>query len=188
MFFAGDNGPHREGGADPTFFRGSGVLRGMKRDLYEGGIRPPSIVRWSGVIARGSVSGHVSAFWDFLPTACELASAPAPAGIDGISYVPALLGREQRRHEFLCWEFPEQGGKRALRFGKWKAVELALFRNVRRPVELYDLERDAGEQRNVADPHPDAVREAESIFRRMEGEYPLLRLFDPPAPPPPANP
>jgi len=93
VIFTSDNGPHRERGAKPEFFKSSGPLRGIKRDLYEGGIRVPTIAWWPGTIQPGTASDHPSAFWDFLPTACEVAGTPAPEGIDGISYLPALLGK-----------------------------------------------------------------------------------------------
>jgi arylsulfatase A-like enzyme len=151
VFFSSDNGPHKEGGADPEFFHSSGPLRGIKRDLYEGGIRVPMIVRWPGRIAPSRLSQQVWAFWDFLPTAAELAGAPPPAGIDGISMLPTLLGRQQvNQHQFLYWEFHEGGSKQAIRMGDWKAVRLAPGR----PLELYDLQHDLGETRNVAVWHP----------------------------------
>ncbi len=160
VFFTSDNGPHKEGGADPRFFKSSGPLRGIKRDLYEGGIRVPGIVRWPGKIKAGTVSDQVWAFWDFLPTACELAGAKAPAGLDGISIVPALLGGEQKAHEFLYWEFHERGFARAVRTGDWKAVILP-----GKPLELYDLSKDIGETRDVAADHPDIVARVEAFLK-----------------------
>src|SRR5208282_2410163 len=106
VFFSSDNGPHKEGGVDPKFFHSAGPLRGIKRDLYEGGIRMPLIVHWPGRIKPGTVSDQVSAFWDFLPTAAEIAQAKVPDKLDGISLLPALLGKPQtQQHEFLYWEF-----------------------------------------------------------------------------------
>ena len=102
VFFSSDNGPHKEGGADPKFFDSAGPLRGYKRDLTEGGIREPMIVRWPGRIKAGAETDQVGAFWDFLPTAAELAGAKPPAGLDGVSLVPTLLGTgKQAQHEFL---------------------------------------------------------------------------------------
>ncbi len=174
VFFTSDNGPHREGGADPTFFRSSGPLRGIKRDLYEGGIRVPMIVRWPGKIKPGTSSDHVWAFWDFLPTAAQLAGAEAPPHIDGISIVPALLRRQQRTHKFLYWEFHEGGFKQAVRMGNWKAVRL----DPRDPIELYDLSRDIGETQDLADQHPDIVAQAEAILKnaRTDSEKFPIRL------------
>jgi arylsulfatase A-like enzyme len=166
VLFSSDNGPHREGGADPAFFDSSGILRGYKRDLYEGGIRVPLIARWPGRIAAGSGTNHVSAFWDFLPTFCELAGVAAPPGIDGISMVPTLLGRpdRQQKHPYLYWEFHEQGKKQAVRMGDWKGVRLNVAKNPNGPIELYDLAADPREERNVADQHPEIVRQVTSIM------------------------
>src|SRR4051812_41340188 len=93
ILFTSDNGPHKEGGADPSFFHSSGPLRGFKRSLHEGGIRVPCIVAWKGKTKEGAVSDHQAAFWDFLPTAAEIAGGQTPAGLDGISFLPTLLGR-----------------------------------------------------------------------------------------------
>ena len=152
VLFSSDNGPHREGGADPEFFDSSGLLRGHKRDLYEGGIRVPLIARWPGKVKPGAVSRHVSAFWDFLPTFAELAGAKPPPAIDGISMLPTLLGRptEQKEHEVLYWEFHERGSKQAVRMGRWKAVRFG----AKGKLELYDLKNDIGETRDVAGRHP----------------------------------
>ncbi|HXK59904.1 MAG TPA: arylsulfatase, partial [Acidobacteriota bacterium] len=124
VIFASDNGPHREGGHDPNFFSSSGPLRGIKRDLYEGGIRVPALAWWPGTIRGGQVSDQVWAFWDVLPTLAELAGVQAPSGLDGRSIVPALLGKELPQHEFLYWEFHEGRFAQAVRFGDWKAVRL----------------------------------------------------------------
>jgi len=173
VFFSSDNGPHKEGGADPAFFRSAGPLRGFKRSMHDGGIRVPMLVRWPGHIAAGAVSDQVWAFWDFLPTAAELAGATAPAGIDGISVVPALLGRgTQRQHDFLYWEFHENGSKQAVRTGPWKAIRPQLGA----PLELYDLRTDVGEEHNVAAQHPDVVARVEEYLkgaRTESAEFPL---------------
>ena len=158
VLFSSDNGPHKEGGHDPAFFGSNGPLRGIKRDLYEGGIRVPALAWWPGRIAPGRTSDHVSAFYDFLPTACEAAGVDPPDGIDGISFLPELLGKPQRVHEYLYWEFPSQGGKRAVRAGKWKAVWLNTDKQADAQPELYDLVADIGETTNVADAHPDIVQ------------------------------
>jgi len=167
VIFTSDNGPHREGGNNPDFNDSNGPLRGIKRDLYEGGIRVPMIARWPGKIKAGSVSNHVSAFWDFLPTCCELASIKNPKGIDGISMVPTLLGKEQeqKKHEFLYWEFHGRGTKQAVRMGEdsrragshWKGVRLNVEKNPDGPIELYNLKVDIAEKHNVADLHPEIV-------------------------------
>ncbi len=171
VFFSSDNGPHREGGADPEFSDSNGPLRGIKRDLYEGGIRVPLLARWPGRIQTGAVSHHVSAFWDFLPTCAELAGTDAGVSMDGLSLVPTLLGgaARQRAHRFLYWEFHEGGSKQAVRLGRWKAVRLSPARN----LELYDLQTDIGETNDIADRHPDIVAEIERHLShaRTESEF-----------------
>jgi arylsulfatase A len=143
-----------EGGVDPKFFHSNGPLRGIKRDLYEGGIRVPFIVWWPEHIKAGSVSDFPCAFWDFLPTAAELARVPAPKDIDGISILPTLLGQEQtKRHEFLYWEFHENGFTQAVRMGDWKAVRFGMDG----PLELYNLKNDIGETKDVAGQNPQIV-------------------------------
>ena len=163
VIFSSDNGPHKEGGVKPDFFDSNGPLKGIKRDLYEGGIRVPTIARWPGRIKAGRRCEHISAFWDILPTFAELAGVPVPEGIDGISMVPALLGKRQNQHEFLYWEFHEGSSKQAVRMGDWKAVRLAPSR----PIELYNLTSDIGEQNNIADTHPDLVARAKDIFDKI---------------------
>ncbi len=157
--FSSDNGPHKEGGADPAFFSSWGPLRGLKRDLYEGGIRVPMLARRPGQIETGSVTEHISAFWDFLPTCCDLAGIKTPKNIDGISYLPTLLGRpdRQKQHELLYWEFHEQGKKQAVRIGDWKGVRLNVARKPDGPIELYNLKEDLAEKNNVAQKHPEIV-------------------------------
>ena len=157
VMFTSDNGPHGEGGANPGYFNSSGGLRGMKRDLYEGGIRVPMIAWWPGIIQAGSRSEHVSAFWDVMPTLAELADADAPADIDGISFAPTLLGKPQKEHQYLYWEFHEQGGRQAVREGKWKAIRLQVKRDPNGPLELYDLQADPQEKNDVASQHPEIV-------------------------------
>jgi arylsulfatase A-like enzyme len=166
VLFSSDNGPHKEGGADPDFFDSNGALRGTKRDLYEGGIRVPLLARWPGRIAPGTGTPHVSAFWDFLPTCCELAGVTPPAGIDGVSYLPTLLGRPdlQKGHPYLYWEFHEQGKKQAVRMGRWKGVRLNAAQDPDGPIELYDLAADLGEAENIADRHPDIVKQIAELM------------------------
>jgi arylsulfatase A-like enzyme len=166
VMFSSDNGPHKEGGGDPEFFNSSGPLKGYKRALYEGGIRVPFIARWPGKIKAGSVSDHISAFWDFLPTCCELAGVKAPDGIDGISMAPTLLGRGgQREHEYMYWEFHEQGKRQAVRMGEWKGVRLNVAKNPDGPIELYNLKDDIGEKNNIAATHPAIVAMIESYMK-----------------------
>jgi arylsulfatase A-like enzyme len=175
VMFSSDNGPHKEGGGDPAFFNSSGPLRGYKRALYEGGIRVPLIARWPGRIKAGSVSHHVSAFWDFLPTCCELVGIKPPEGIDGISMLPTLLGKpgEQREHEYLYWEFHEQGKRQAVRMGDWKGIRQNVAKNPNGPIELYNLKNDIGEKDNVAARHPEIVAKIEAYMKaaRMPSEH-----------------
>lgn len=162
VFFTSDNGPHKEGGVDPNFFKSSGPLRGIKRDLYEGGIRVPMIVRWPGMIKPGQVSDQVWAFWDVLPTLAALVHAKVPDHLDGISMLPAILGQTQtNQHAFLYWEFHEHGFQQAVRMGDWKAIRL----EPGKPLELYDLSRDLGEKNNVADQNPEVVAKIEEYLK-----------------------
>jgi len=166
VIFTSDNGPHREGGHDPKFFDSNGPLRGLKRDLYEGGIRVPFIARWPGKVKAGSTTDLPSAFWDFMPTCAEIAGIDSPKGIDGISYLPTLLGQgdKQKKHEYLYWEFFEQGGKDAVRMGKWKGVRTGTRRNADAPLQLFDLDKDIGETNNIAGKHPDIVRKLTELI------------------------
>jgi arylsulfatase A-like enzyme len=167
VMFSSDNGPHREGGNNPDFNDSNGPLRGIKRDLYEGGIRVPTLARWPGKIKSGSETNHISGFWDFLPTCAELAGFKPPRDIDGISMVPALLGKsnKQRKHEFLYWEFHEQGKRQAVRMGDWKGVRLNANKKPDGPIELYNLKTDIGEKNNIADKHPDVVAKIEGYMK-----------------------
>jgi arylsulfatase A-like enzyme len=175
VMFSSDNGPHKEGGVRPEFFDSNGPLKGTKRDLYEGGIRVPTIARWPGKIAAGRECDHISAFWDVLPTFAEIAGAPEPRGIDGISFAPALLGKPQREHEYLYWEFHEgASSKQAVRLGNFKAVRVAPSR----PVELYDLTSDIGEENNVAARHPDIAAKATEIINASRTDADLWPLRD----------
>ncbi len=170
--FSSDNGPHEEGGASAEFFDSNGPFQGIKRDLYDGGVRVPMIAHWPGKIKAGQVNHQPFALWDFLPTLAEIAEAQAPAGIDGISILPALLGGKQRNHEFLYWEFHERGFEQAVRMGEWKAVRHGL----NKPVELYDLKTDIGEQRGLAAQYPDVVQRIEEILetaRTDSKEFPI---------------
>jgi len=162
IFFSSDNGPHKEGGVDPAFFNSAGPLRGVKRDLYEGGIRVPLIVRWPGTVQPGRVSDRPFAFWDVFPTVAEIARTNAPPQLDGISMLPTLLGRQQtNQHDFLYWEFHERGFQQAVRMGNWKAVRP----QAGEALELYDLSTDLGEKRNIAGEHSDIVARIEDYLR-----------------------
>ncbi len=164
VMFTSDNGPHREGGNDPEFNKSSGPLRGIKRDFYEGGIRVPMMVRWPGKVAPGSETDHISAFWDVLPTCTEIVDVKAPKGLDGLSFLPALLGKKQPAHKYLYWEFYEQHGKQGVRMGDWKGIRLNVSRDRNAPIELYNLKDDLGEKNNVAPEHPDIVAKIVQIM------------------------
>ncbi len=183
VFFTSDNGPHLEGGHQPDFFDSNGILRGHKRDLYEGGIRVPLIAWWPGKISPGGVTDHISAHWDFLPTACELAGIDhGTIGTDGISLVPTLLGGQarQKRHPFLYWEFPSRGGRQAIRMGKWKAVRLGLAKDRDAPIELYNLKKDPSETHNIADRHSRIVTKIRPLFESARNDSSLFPLFGKP--------
>lgn len=169
IVFGSDNGPHLEGGADPDYFGSHGPLRGYKRDLYEGGIRTPLIARWSGHIRPSQTSGHIASFWDFLPTACDLAGIQIPKDLDGISYLPTLLDHKQKQHDFLYWEFHEgKSTAQAVRMGRWKAIRKAS----RNPMELYNLDSDPGETLDLAPQNPDVLEKIESFLRRARTDSP----------------
>ena len=176
VIFTSDNGPHKEDGKDNSVFHSAGPLRGIKGSIYEGGARVPFLARWPGHIPAGRTSDLPSAFWDFFPTACELAGVATPAGLDGISFLPELLGRpaEQRHHDYLYWELLNKGlGQQALRAGDWKAVRL----NADRPIELYHLPTDIGEAHDVASQHPELIKKFTDWFvsARIESKwFPIL--------------
>jgi len=166
IVFTSDNGPHQEGGADPDYFDSNGVLKGYKRDLYEGGIRVPMIVKWPGVTKPNSKTDHISAFWDVFPTFSEITGVTTPNNIDGISFLPTLMGdtQKQKNHEYLYWEFHERGGRQAIRQGNWKAVKYNVFKGSDSKIELYNLSNDIGEENNVAVQNPEIVSEMEGIL------------------------
>ena len=183
VIFTSDNGA-TGGPSDPDFFKACGPLRGYKRDLYEGGIRVPLIVRQPGKVAPGSTSDHLCYFADVMPTLAELAGTKPPEGIDGISVVPTMLGElsdsgQQERHKSLYWEHPNKRGEllQAVRMGDWKGVRL----KPEAPLELYNLRDDIGEQHNVAGAHPGIVTEVEAIIKESH-EEPRPQLE--PTPPP----
>lgn len=179
VMLSSDNGPHLEGGHMPDFFNSSGGLRGHKRDLTEGGIRAPLLVRWPGKVKPGTTSDHISAHWDLFPTLCEIAGADVPDGLDGISYLPELLGNKQEKHAYLYWEFHGLGGRRALRFGKngaWKAVQNNMSANRHAPVALYHLPDDPREKTDVSAAHPALVRQATDILAKARTRNPRFQF------------
>ncbi|MCB1089609.1 MAG: sulfatase-like hydrolase/transferase, partial [Verrucomicrobiae bacterium] len=189
VLFTSDNGAHQEGGHQVEFFDSNGPLRGFKRSMHEGGIRVPLIARWPGNIAPGTESDHPSAFWDYLPTACEVAGVEPPPGIDGVSYLPTLLGKpkEQKTHEYLYWASSEGETSVGIRQGNWKLVQYrtktpkAAKGDATAPAppkpdwRLYDLTADLGEDRDIAAEHPDIVERLKASTYRDE-----LAGLDPP--------
>ena len=185
VIFTSDNGPHEEGGADPTFFGRDGKLRGLKRQCYEGGIRIPFIARWPGRIAAGTVNDLQVAFYDLMPTFCELtgvknyvrkyANKALPVDhFDGVSFAPTLLGKNeaQQRHEYLYWEFAETD-QIGVRMGDWKLIV------VKGTPRLYDLSVDLHEDNDIADRHPDIVRKMVEIIKREHVDNPLFPITMP---------
>lgn len=183
VFFTSDNGA-TSGPSDPDFFQACGPFRGTKRTLYEGGLRAPMIVRWPGRIEAGALNHHPWYFADVLPTLTELAGTKSPAGIDGISVVPTLLGestlgRTQAKHEYLYWEYK---GARAVRSGHWKAIRP---NETNAEVLLYNLDKDVGESHNLAGDHPDVVARMTTFLEaahveprpQIEPKKPQGRLF-----------
>lgn len=163
VFFSSDNGPHQEGGSDTDFFDSNGPHRGTKRALYDGGIRVPLIARWPGHIKPATVSHHVSYQGDLFATLAELTGTTSPQGLQSVSFLPTLLGKDdqQKQHDFIYWEFHERGFHQAIRFGNYKAVRKAKRSN---PIELYDVTADPGEAANISDKHADLVAKAQKIF------------------------
>jgi len=171
VFFSSDNGPSAERIHEVEFFDSNGPLRGAKRDLYEGAIRVPMIVRWPGRVAEGKTSERPWAFWDFLPTAAELAGLPIPEGVDGISMVPSLFGETQEdRHEYLYWDYGHvrEAFKQAVRWGDWKGVRNGLGSE----IEVYNLNEDMSESTDVAKQYPEVVSRIEQIIRDAYVESP----------------
>jgi arylsulfatase A len=178
IIFTSDNGPHRENGGDPDFFNSNGKFRGIKRDLYEGGIRVPFIAYWPGKIKSGTTD-QKAALWDMYPTFLDLAGIGSPKNIDGYSMLPTFFQKgKQKQHEYFYWEFHENDGRQAVRWGNWKGVRLAVNKNADSPVELYDLKTDPQEQNNVASKFPSVVKRIEAIMKKehvLNPDWPLLK-------------
>ena len=178
IVFTSDNGPHREGGNQPEFFNSSGGFRGIKRDLYEGGIREPMIISWPAQIKKAAVSAHVGAFWDFMPTFAALLKQQKPQNIDGISLLPTLTAQgKQEEHESLYWEFHEDGGRQAVRMGNWKAVRLNVKKDKDAAIQLYDLSKDPKETTDLSAANPAVVKKISAIMKNSHVEnkdFPFL--------------
>jgi arylsulfatase A-like enzyme len=175
IIFTSDNGPHQEGGADPDYFNSNGLLRGYKRDLYEGGIRVPMIVNWKGKIAQGSKTEHISAFWDFMPTLAELTATQVTTAIDGVSFLPTLLGKGiQKQHDYLYWEFHELGGRQAIRQANWKLVKYNI--NKSGNYQLYNLANDISETNDLALKMPEKAAELSKILESSRTESEIFQF------------
>jgi arylsulfatase A len=177
IVFTSDNGPHLEGGAEPDYFNSNGPLRGYKRDLYEGGIRVPMIIHWPAKVRPGE-SNHVSAFWDFLPTFSEIIGTDPSAKTDGISLCPILYGQpnKQEKHQYLYWEFHEQGGKQAIRKGKWKALKLEVDYPEKTYLELFNVEEDIAEANDLSGIYPDTVKALEGLMHQARTASPVFKF------------
>ena len=176
VLFTSDNG-HEYDDVKNEFFNSNGPYKGRKRDLYEGGVKMPFVAKWPNHIKAGTTSNHISAFWDILPTFCEIATTNVTANTDGISFVSALQGASihQKKHNYLYWEFNEKKGPvQAIRKGKWKAVK-----RYKKDIELYDLLVDEGEKNNCALGNPNTIKELKellTIARTEHPEFPLMKL------------
>lgn len=166
ILFTSDNGAAFNGGVDYQFFQSVGSYRGLKMDVFEGGIRVPFLARWPGKIAPGQVSDHISAQYDLMATFAEL-TGQTVSNTDGISFLPTLLGDPQpETHEFLYFEYPEKGGQLAVRLNRWKGVKLDLKKNPNAAWMLFDLENDPEEQYDLADNYPAIIKQLDTIVER----------------------
>jgi hypothetical protein len=180
VIFTSDNGAHHEGGHDPEFWNSNGPFRGLKRNLTEGGIHTPMLMRWPGTIKPERRTSHISAFWDFLPTFADMAGqkVPAEAEIDGISMLPTMTGndKDQKQHKVLYWAFNERGAKQAIRTGKWKLIRYRDNKSGKHDVQLYDLEKDIGEENNLAEKNPEVVSQCIKLMDAQHEESPYYPI------------
>lgn len=175
VIFTSDNGPHREGGANPDFFKSYGPLKGVKRDVYEGGIRVPMIAWCPDKIKAGVKNDHISAFWDMMPTLAELTQVSVPVNTDGISFLPTLFSEKgQQQHDYLYWEFHELNGREALRAGNWKLIRQPVVGET--ILELYDLNSDIHEDNNLATQYPEKVKELTVLLDGARTESSLFNF------------
>lgn len=181
VIFTSDNGPtyDRLGGSDSEFFRSAGPFKGLKGSVYEGGIRVPFVARWPGKIQPGATTDHIGAFQDILPTLAEISGIAIPPDIDGISFLPTLMGRkDQGHHDYLYMEFPSYGGQQMVRMGEWKGVRQNIFMDSLQ-IELYNLVEDIEEKNDVSGDHPEIVKRMEEIMRNARtpsDEFPFKQL------------
>ena len=176
IIFTSDNGPHREGGGDPDFFNSNSIYRGYKRDLYEGGIRVPTIISWQGKVAEGKDNNFPFAFWDYLPTFAEILNTDLQGETDGISILPTLLGEgKQPERNYFYFEFQEIGGRQAVIQGNWKLLHLDIRNGG--IYELYNIASDPSENHNVIDEFPDKAIQLKTIMKNARKEDPDWPLF-----------
>lgn len=177
VIFTSDNGPHKEGGADPKFFKSSGPFKGIKRDLYEGGIRMPMIAWAPGRIRENSKSDHISAFWDVMPTFAELIGVTLPVQSDGISFLPTLFSEgKQKKHDYLYWEFHEQGGRQAIRQGDWKLIRQGISSPEGPWLELYNIVEDIHEDHDLSSENTGKVKELSLLMEQVRTESTTFRF------------
>jgi arylsulfatase len=177
VLFSSDNGATIANlGADTDFFHSNDGLHGYKGEMYEGGIRAPLIARLLGRIKAGTTSDFVGAFWDLFPTFCELAGAPPPTNVDGLSFLPTLLGQAgQKQHEYLYWEIHAGGGRQAVRMNEWKAVRNQVKKNPTSPVEVYNLVADPAEKKNLAEAKPEIAQRLAEIMKEARVPSPVAK-------------
>ncbi|MDI9365756.1 MAG: arylsulfatase [Flavobacterium sp.] len=178
FIFTSDNGPHKEDGGDPAFFNSTNGYRGIKRDVYEGGIRVPFIAKWKSHIKPNTKSNFAFALYDMFPTFLDVAKAKNKQTIDGISVLPTLLGKPQAQHNYLYWELSEAGSKQAIRVGNWKAVKLNVSTNSNATIELYNLKLDPFEKNNIAAKQPAIATKLDSLLQKAHvynKDWPILK-------------
>ncbi len=178
IMFSSDNGATFNGGVDARFFNSVQGLRGLKMDIYEGGFREPFIARWPGQIPAGKESNLLSVQYDMMPTFAELLRQKIPVEVNGISILRELTGRKgQKQHEYLYFEYPEKGGQVAIRIGKWKGVRTGVEKNPDVPWQLYDLETDRAETRDIAAANPELIKRFKQIAKK-EHQHPHVRDWE----------
>ena len=168
IIFSSDNGPSYAGGAQPEYFKSGGPFQEQfgrgKGFVYEGGIRVPMIASWPRMIKEGTKSNHISSFYDFMSTVGDLLKINTPKN-DGISYLPTLLGKKQKQHKYLYWEFPETGGQQAIRMGKWKGIRTNLHAGNMK-IQLYNIEQDKLEMNDLSSLNPEIIKKIALIFQK----------------------
>lgn len=179
IMFSSDNGATFNRGVDTKFFNSVDGLRGLKMDVYEGGIREPFIARWPGKIKAGTVSDLISAQYDLLATLAELTGQKLSNQTDGISFLPQLLGTnsQQKKHDYLYFEYPENGGQVAIRMGNWKGVRTNVRKNPNAPWQVFNLATDRNETTDIAAQHPEIVEKFRTI-QKKEHQHSHIREWE----------